>query len=298
MEASDTPHLNTPTVELTSVTFQPSTSGTTNDVVFFTFDQSINIAGPAANYAVYRHSGVEVNASSGAQVPNCVDPNGVPANCPAPQAGTGAQQNQVAVFFPAGTLVDTTGGNVDDGTVQSTTGQTNRNDEAAATNAPTGQAGTVSGRTSAPDLVGVALSAAGTFNNQFQATYTFDEAIDEVNEGRLFLHLADGTRLQCTAATEGATSTSTPNNTTITCTTYIVVSGPGAGTGGTIGAGPASNAQVGSATLGTADDGAVVEQGAVITPGVPPAPNTPAQPNTANPEGAELTTGGTGTRTV
>ena len=76
------------------------------------------------------------------------------------------------------------------------------------------------------------------------------------------------------------------------------MSGPGAGTGGALGAGPASNTQVGSATLGTADDGAVVEQGAVITPGVPPAPNTPAQANTANPEGAELTTGGTGTRTV
>ena len=297
MQASDTPHLNTPTVELTSITLQPSTSATTNDVVFFNFDQPVTSPGAAAGYAVYGHDGNETVASTAAGQ-GCVDNSGLPAACGAPVAGTGASQNQVAVFFPAGTLDDVTGGNVENGTVQSSTGQTNRDDEAAATNAPTGSQGTTAGRTSAPDLVSVALGTTGTFGNQYQATYTFDEAIDEVDQSRLFLHLADGTRLQCTAATEGASSTSTPNNTTITCTAYNVISGPGAGTGGTVGTGPASNTQIGDATLGTADDGAVVEQGAVITPGVPPAPNTPSQPNTGNPEGAALTTGGTGTRTV
>ena len=305
MQASDTPHLNTPTVELTSVTLQPSTSGTTNDVVFFNFDQPITAPGAAAGYAVYEHDGDETVATTAA-AQGCVDNAGVPAACPAPVAGTGTQQNQVAVFFPAGTLDDVTGGNVENGTVQSSTGQTNRDDEAAATNAPTGSQGTTAGRTSAPDLVSVALSTTGTFGNQFVATYTFDEAVDDVDAGRLFLHLADGTRLQCTTAEDGTPSGTAPNNTTVVCTAYNVVQGPGAGTGGTIGAGPASNAQVGAATLGTVDDGAVVEQNGAITPatpagpgGVPPAaPARPTQPNTGNPEGAELTTGGTGTRTA
>jgi putative cell wall-binding protein len=298
MQASDTPDANTPTVELVSVTLQPSTANNQNDVAFFNFDQPITNAGQATAFAVYRNSGDEVVGTSAGTT--CVNNLGTAAACPAPQAGTGAQQNQVAVFFPRGTLADVTGGNVNAGAVTSNTGQTNRDDEAGATNTPTGSTGTSGGRTSAPDLTAVAISTTGTFNNQFQATYTFDEAVDLVDPGRLFLHLADGTRLRCTTATEGTNATSNPNSSTVICTAFAVVSGPGSGTGtgGGVGAGTASNEQLGSATLGTVDDGAVVEEGALVTPGTPPNAGTPTSANTGNPEGAELTTGGTGTRTT
>jgi hypothetical protein len=85
-----------------------------------------------------------------------------------------------------------------------------------------------------------------------------------VVEDRLFLVLADGARLQCTAATVGGSG-----GNTVTCTSYVVVIQDG---------GQATAAQVASAVLGTVDDGAVRDSA-----------------GDTNPEGAEVTSGGTGT---
>ena len=122
------------------------------------------------------------------------------------------------------------------------------------------------GQTDGPDLQGVAVTGSGT------GVYTFDEAVvadtgntaTNVVENELFLDLADGTRLQCTAATVGGASSNQ-----VTCSSYTVL---------VSGGGTATAAQVASAVLGEVDDGAVRDSSGNL-----------------NPEGAEVTTGSTGT---
>jgi hypothetical protein len=199
-------------------------------------------------------------------------------------------RTQVLVDFAAVDATDNAvGGNVDDnavfaanadGTPATTNGGVtpapgNQHDEEGVANTSTIPAQTP-GRTADPDLVSVTLSQrADQFGNlqEFRATYTFDEAVQTAPTASEFsLYLADGTILLgsvCTTAP--TTSGANQNNTTVTCTEF-----DGVATGTTNGA---QSARIGSATLGTVDNLAVraLDNG------------------DTNPEGAERTTGGTGT---
>jgi putative cell wall-binding protein len=250
---------NTFEPDLVSVRLQPDT-----DSAVFTFDADVDTANGTL-FNVYDDSGNEVAGATA-------------------DTATVNQQNrqEVLVTFAEGAVDRAVGGNVEDGAVQTaatatTVALTNEQDEVGVENTIAGTSRTP-GLTEDPDLTGVALAQpTGTdpFGNpttgDFQATYTFDEAVTVTPiAGNFFLYQADGTRL---VATDCATGDATAEeNNTVTCTAYNV-----AGTSGTA----ATSEQVGEATLGTVDNGAV----------------TSVDDAGTNPEGAEFTTGGTGTRT-
>ncbi len=177
---------------------------------------------------------------------------------------------QVLVNFPDGTLSDAVGATVIDDAVTATdNGLGNEQDEVGVANAQT-TAGQTPGQINAPELRSVALSV-GTdiFNNPtgFQALYTFDEPITvAVNAGDFKLLLADGTILTATTCTRVAANAAPPGTAgenQVRCTAY----------------GAATSAQVGAATVGTVGYAGVVA----------------VDDGKFNPEGAERTTGGTGT---
>ena len=145
----------------------------------------------------------------------------------------------------------------------------NEPDEEAAAPTTGGTATTQDpGSTLLPDLTAVTL-VLGTdpFGNTgtYLARYTFDRALTSVaSAGEFQLYLADGTRLVATSCTLGASATTTPSNSQVDCNAFTGVTA-------------ATSAQIGSAVLGTVDNGAV---------------NSAAG---SNPEGGAVTTGGTGT---
>lgn len=169
---------------------------------------------------------------------------------------------QVLVNFPDGTLITAVGANVVDGAVAAADdGAANEQDEVGVASAVP-VAGLTPGATAAPELRAVALNAAtGTFGS-FTATYTFDEAVAPapIDAADFYLYLGDGTRLQATACAQSGTQA-------VTCSTYVT------GTGAA-----ATSTQIGNAVVGTVNNGAVVDLTGL-----------------ANPEGAEPTSGGTGT---
>ncbi len=270
---------NTFEPDLVSVQFiQGATTGTAAqqaDSAIFTFDQEVDTANPvAANFFVYTDDGTTFTG----------------------QTAVVNEQNQTQVLVtfddPNATTASTTavdravGGSVEDGAVTTeatatTVALTNEQDEVGQANTTATDGGQTAGRTDNPDLTGVSL-AQGTnqFGSQtgFQATYTFDEAVDTTpTAGGFFLYLADGTRLFGTNCTTGTTTSgSGQNNNTVTCSAFDVA-------GGTT---DATSAQIGSAVLGTVDSGAVT------------ALDNTTQNAGSNPEGAEFTSGGTGTRTA
>jgi hypothetical protein len=255
--------------DLVSVAF--SAGDTTSDTAVFTFDQSVIQATPT-NFRVYTTTGAEVSpsqtgecftATSSTSTTTCVINPSNPA--------------QVLLFFPNNQLATAVGGNVRDSAASGTLGATivtNEQDEEASAPIGGGTATTEEpGETAGPDLTAVTLvQGTDPFGNagQFRARYTFDEAVltaggSPATVGDFYLYLADGTRLRATACTVGASATATPNSSQVDCTAFT----------GTV---AATSAQIGAAVLGTVDDGAVVD-----------ASSTP------NPEGAAVTTGGTGT---
>lgn len=175
---------------------------------------------------------------------------------------------QVLVNFPDGTLATSVGANVVDGAVLAAdNAAANEQDEVGVAGvAPV--AGLTPGATTAPELRAVALNAAtGTFGS-FTATYTFDEPIAPaaIVPGDFYLYLGDGTRLVATGCAQTGPA-GTIGASSVTCTTYNTAAGAAA-----------TSTQIGNAVVGTVDDGAVVDLTA-----------------TPNPEGAEPTSGGTGT---
>ncbi len=257
---------NTFEPDLVSVTFTQG-QDTANDTAIFTFDEAVTFTNPG--FFAY-----DVNANPIAGT--ATQTNGT--------NGTNSPGTQVLVNFGSNTALDlAVGGFVEDGAVTTqatatTTARPNEEDEVGVANQQQSPSQTP-GMTDDPDLTGVSL-AQGTnqFGQQtgFTATYTFDEAVNPVaagNEDLFFLYLADGTRLTGSDCDTGTTTSGTgQNNNTVTCTTF---------TGGT-GTAAQQNQQLGSAVLGTVDNGAVTAVG----------------DNGTNPEGAEFTSGGTGTRTA
>ena len=257
---------NTIAPDLVSVELRPNADAEAADQALFTFDQPIlrnattgAVTGAGVGgFFLYETDG-SVETGTTAVV-NSVDPR------------------QVLVTFDADATERVVGGFVTEEAVSSTTTPAvlNQQDEVGVANTST-EAGQTPGRTADPDLTGVALSQ-GTdqFNNPtgFRATYTFDEAVDATPVvGEFMLYLADGTQLIAQDCTTGTVLTGTgQNNDTVTCTSFRAA---GAGSN-------ATSATVGAAVLGTVDNGAV----------------DALADGDDNPEGAEFTTGGTGTRTA
>jgi hypothetical protein len=260
---------NTFEPDLVSVEFRPGATTADVDRALFTFDAEVATA-TAASFAVYGDAGTPLAATA--------------------VAGTGTAainpQNarQVLVEFTTTAVDRAVGGFVTDGAVSTaatatTVALSNEQDEVGVANTLAGTVQTP-GRTQDPDLTGVALIQGEATTDQFgnvtpgtfQATYTFDEPVTATPAvGEFSLYLADGTQLVATTCATGTVTTGTgQNDNTVTCTAF------------TIGANAATSVQIGNATLGTVDNAAVA---ALDAGGV-------------NPEGAELTTGGTGTRTL
>jgi putative cell wall-binding protein len=244
---------NTIEPDLVNVELRPGATADDVDQALFTFDQTVTVLTPT-NFNLYDVSSVE-SPSTAAEV----NPN---------------DATQVLVTFGTTAADSAVGGNVEDGAVNSTTSPAlaNEQDEEGVANTAT-TSGQTPGRTDAPDLVSVSLSQTTTtdaFGNvttgDFEATYTFDEDVTVTTVTDFKLYLSDGTMLVAsacalTAPTGDQVQEDVDNS--VTCTAYT----------------NATSDQVGSAVLGTVDDGAVTEEGGTLT----------------NPEGAEFTSGGTGT---
>jgi len=251
LQVSNTPDANTAGPDLVSATLQPAAAAGSPDFVVYTFDQAVTVATDGTDFGVYGAAGSPTT------------PGAVP---------TLVSGNQVRVQFAPGPAVDLAlGANVLDGAVvlAANPAVDNRDDEVGVTNAA---ATTITpGRTGAPDLTGVALAGGtgGAFDPA-RAIYTFDEDITAATAANLYLFLASGTRLTCTAPIVVASGGAAGTNNTVTCSSFTGVSPDPA----------VAQTQIKSAVLGTVDAGAV----------------TPADGGPSNPIGAEATTGGTGTR--
>jgi hypothetical protein len=267
-QASTTPDVASTTPDLVSATFTPTANPAAFDQVTYTFDENVQPGTvDSTDFFVYNANGVETVANA----------------APAPQV-SGAQ---VAVFYPFGTLANAVGASVNGGAVTAVAGTNlaNLDDEVGVAN-PTATTSTP-GVTGAPDLTGVALSSSTVgFVTTWTATYTFDEALGAVTTAgvapQLFLHLADGARMVCTAAGNVTIGTGLNGLTTsqVACNGFTFVDGAPDQSG--TNTGPATAAQIGSTVLGTVDRtgaaGTLQDAGGNFTP-----------------EGAEITTGGTGT---
>ena len=258
---------NTPEPDLVSVELRPAATTGGQNSALFVFDQAVTTAN-AAGFFLYEVDGDEIGGTNA-------------------RVNTSGDSRQVLVDFP--TTVNVVGGNVRDNAV--TAGMTatnlvadnNEQDEVGVAGTSGGTTGQTAGRTAGPDLTGVAISRqqADVFGNpgNFQATYTFDEDVTGEVENNFFLYLEDGTRLVATTCT---TATAEDTDNTVTCTAFSTLSDTGT-------TAAATQAQIGSAVLGTVDDGAVQSR---LTD------NSGAQAGTAtesgtNPEGAEPTSGAT-----
>ena len=271
---------NTAEPDLVSATLRPSVDGSNGgvDAVVFTFDTAVTAAAFTAGtpdtapaFQVYTDDGT-VRTGTGRPTINT------------------ANATQVLVNF-AGGVGRVVGASVTDGAVTSGVTATNvvadvnEQDEVGVTGTAVGGTdGRTRGRTAAPDLTSVTIargpSTTDAFGNvtqgAFQATYTFDGDVDLVSETGFNLYLASATAdaltsTDCAVGTGAAGPADDDNfDNTVVCTTFA---------GGT-GTAAEQNAQLGSAVLGTVEEDAVNGQGAATV---------------GNPEGAEITTGGTGT---
>jgi hypothetical protein len=184
------------------------------------------------------------------------------------------------VTFPNGTLTNAVGASIRDGAVTEATGGLNRpnqEDEVGLSN--TNTSSITPGRTVGPDLedVRMVVQQRDPFTNavtDWRVIYDFDANIigpggAALDPADFSLWTANGTQLVCAAGfiTGGSTANDGPD--TVRCTKYVFAAG-----------GDANASTVGSAVLGTVDDAAVAraDNGALT-----------------NPEGAEVTSGGTGT---
>lgn len=181
---------------------------------------------------------------------------------------------QVLVTFAGSTALDSAVGiSVDPGAVTAGALGANQADEVGVANTT---ASTITpGSTAAPDLTGVSVTAATGFTPA-SATYTFDQNVEPgdpaIIDGLFHLYTSSGVRLTATTCNRGTTlsaidADSEAPSAAVTCAFGTVDNA-------------AANANVINAVLGTVEAGAVDDD-----------------TNTAltNPEGAALTTGGTGT---
>jgi len=288
-QATETPDQNTTTPDLTTVTLRPAANATSADEVVYTFDEPILATNPATGTAP-AGAGFYVYQTGGNQVLGSVQGT-------APQVSG----NQVVVFYPNGTLSTVTGGGIFENAVTgSNTNLQNRQDEEGVSNPNTFTQ--TPGRTAGPDLTQVNLVQGLTgFSTTFTAIYTFDAQIaaggglasnnptgpagagslTTAQSNRFKLYLSDGSQLICQqAVTTNFATASALSGSQVACQNYAF----GAGQAGT-NAGAATAAQIGSATLGTVDDGAVFNATSATAGGTVQ----------TNPEGAEPTQGGTGT---
>jgi putative cell wall-binding protein len=260
---------------LDGVIFAPdATAGV--DTVAFLFNEAVTPTPNAAGFAIYDVNGNELAPAFGA-------------------SRSTENSSVVIAVYPDGTLSTAVyvGGNVDTGAVTDLQGEVGRADEVGTT--PSAGTARTSGKTDGPDLTSVAITrGTSPFGNPTAtATYTFDEDTadnadlgavagenntqggEEVVVSGLHLYTADGIRLDCTATSATSSDTqlserSEDADNTVTCISFVV--------GGTATA--ATVAQIASATAGTVEAGAVADE---------------AAGGDTNPEGHEVTTGGSGT---
>jgi putative cell wall-binding protein len=203
-------------------------------------------------------------------VPNaaafCVyGPSGASSVVCATNAARTAARTVVATFGALGQ--QPVGANVEEGAVRSTaSGRPNQEDEVGIATTLT------SGRTDGPDLIAVRIEVRATdpFTGEpteYDVVYVFDEALTggvltTANANRFRLWRADGTPFTCAAATAAAGTEAGTG--AVRCSAFEAEAAP---------------TLIGSGVLGTVDDNAVIAGDA----------------GPSNPEGAEPTTGGTGT---
>ena len=228
---------NTTEPDLESASFFPN--GSNPDQVVYDFDEPVTRGIAAADqFRVYLNDGSELFGQSFSQ---------------------SGSADQVLVTFNDGDLANAVGASVDADAVSGTTGTTgrfNEADEVGVANSNT--TAVAAGRTTGPDLTGVAVSTSTTAAGaRALATYTFDEDIDaggNFDEGQFFLVAADGTRYQC--QTGGLVfGTTEDNDNTVSCNSFVAITengGPGDA---------ATNQQITSSVLGTVDDTAVESRG-------------------------------------
>jgi len=267
LESADTPHVTSASPDLTGVAFIPGSTSTTNDTIVFTYDQAIQ-AGPVANdFAYYLSNGTEVDcgALGGPVCTANVNPSNFDQVAVTVQAGAGAASGATlgatGAISKAGAV---TGANAPNKvSVDDELGGTNPNNPAS-----TITPGTVNGPQLTTTHVTSTTNALGTV---VTATYTFTEAVAAGAHvpGGLHLYDPDGTELTCTAATIPAA----PNNNVVVCTAFVQAGG----------ATPATNTQLTSAALGTADYNTVVGNATTPTGATNPGAGN------VNPEGGVAT---------
>lgn len=280
LQATETPDANStePDLGSASLEFNTDQSAGTTDSVVFTFDLAVELLATAgtgttaeqeagAQFRVYDDEGTEFTGATAAQ---------------------GNTASEIVVTFADGEIDNAVGASVEADAVRAATGDTTRQNEAdeeGVTNPRTDVR--TAGRTANPDLTGVAIeNDTGTGNPQ--AIYTFDEDVDLVGTGddSFYLLLSSGVRLVCTDG-EATNPTGDDQDQTIRCGEYAV-----ANADGTPSADLASDDQVRSAVAGSVDDDAVIGEDDTLEQGFGTFVTDTAF---GNPEGAELTTGGTGT---
>jgi len=185
--------------------------------------------------------------------------------------------NEVIATFPAGSLASAAGAAVATGAVTETSA-------AKAANAADEFAEAYPGHTVfSPGVTDGPLLASVTINTPASAvtvTYVFDQDLQPPTNGMMSsasvaefsLFDADGTQLQCQAATQ-ATGGAPGTNNTVTCTQFLVI---------IAGGGTATGSQISQAVVGTVDHAAVTNSNG-------------ADPTVPNPEDAVLAAGGSGT---
>jgi putative cell wall-binding protein len=246
------------TPDLVSVSYTAA-SGTG----LFTFDEPVSAA-TGTFFRLYTSTGAEVVGATA-----LINPlNNSQVSVTGGTIAVGATNYVGGSVISSGTLATSA--------VNTAAGTFNRPDEEG-TNA---SGSTVTpGRTTGPDLIGVAISAVlDAFGNTsgYGAVYTFDStdtgALTPGSASLYHLYLADGTRYNasgtCTGGNGAATSTALN---TVRCTTYV---------NATTGVAPTVITTLQAAVLGTVDAGAAATASAG-----------------SNSEGAAATTGGTGTPT-
>jgi len=237
-----------------------STSSGTPDRIVATFSQPVTPT-TVNNFGLY---------DANAQTYFC----GTAITCSAQQNPSNFNQIIVTLQGTPPSVIPTniTGGIAEAGAVTGqNTGLTNNDDELGVTNPNASSSTFGPGAVNAPQLTGVKINTttdAITGATTHTATYTFSRPVTLNDATGLHLYDADGTRLDCTSATQG-TQTSASTNNTVTCTAFTQPSTPTSA---------ATAAQLTGAKLGTADYDAV-EGSTSATP-------TPSPNANANPEGA------------
>lgn len=284
MQASEQPDNPSGTPDLDSAQLRPATDTASPDAVLYDFDEAVLVPNQTPGQSGVANTSFCVYTAGPSGTSGVVN-----RTCSSSAQRSTVDPSQVLATFGAGSFVDQAVGAfvLEGAVVEQDGGRVNQEDEEGVTNQ--GTTATTAGRTIGPDLTAVRLevSSRDPFTDapsSYRAVYTFDEALSPTNtalgtEEKFRLFLADGTGLIATNCSTGtATGANATGNDTVVCTTFAAFSDPNPnpraqptpGTEATVG-------QVGSAVAGTVDNAAVSDG------------------TNQNPEGYEVTTGGTGT---